>query len=69
MVLCESHNHQHAHGENRDRGLTALMTNGAMLSTSAIPLRILFFRESAYIRRVVNAGVLWSMDLVVVNSK
>lgn len=35
--------------------LTALMTKGAMLSTNATPPRLLFFLESAYIRRVVNA--------------
>lgn len=66
-VLCGICTRQHAHDSNRGRGLTALTMNGAMLSTSAIPLRILFFRESAYIRRVVNAGVRSSVGLVVVS--
>lgn len=34
-----------------------LMRKGTMLSTRATPPRILFFLESAYIRRVVNTGV------------
>lgn len=49
--------HQQTYVDVHDKRLTALMTMGAMLSTSATPPRILFFVESVYIRRVVNAGI------------
>lgn len=54
-MLCRCISEQ-ALGHIHDRGRTALMTKGAMLSTRATPLRILFLFESAYIRKVVNTG-------------
>lgn len=50
------------------RGLTALMRKGAMLTTSATPPRILFLRESAYIRRVVNTGMSGQMELTMTSN-
>lgn len=48
---------QQEHGDIYNRGLTALMTKGAMLSTKTTPPRTLFCLEIAYIRSVVNTGV------------
>lgn len=55
-VLC-SCTYQYAHGDIQDRTLTASMMEGTAPSSRATPHKILFFPESAYIRRAVNTGV------------
>lgn len=44
------------------------MTKGAMLTTSATPPRILFLRESAYIRRVENTGMSGQKELILASN-